>query len=127
MSTEAGEILGISQRLPYGERSAKHLLFHTFRTIVLCKLQDWNVAAQTLGGAGMGGGYGVGGGGGGGGSERAGRGEVIYTLDGQSSVGGQERTQHLAHVDLAPLNLSHRGGNLMVSTIILLVFIVMFI
>lgn len=37
---ESGEILGIMQDLPYGERSAKHILFHIFKQIVDFKRQD---------------------------------------------------------------------------------------
>lgn len=37
---ESGEILGIMQELPYGERSAKHILFHIFKQIVEFKKQD---------------------------------------------------------------------------------------
>lgn len=37
---ESGEILGIMQDLPYGERSAKHILFHIFKQIVECKKQE---------------------------------------------------------------------------------------
>lgn len=38
--SESGEILGVIQDLPYGERSAKHILFHIFRQIVEFKKQD---------------------------------------------------------------------------------------
>lgn len=38
---ESGEILGVVQSLPYGERSAKHILFHIFRQIVDFKKQDF--------------------------------------------------------------------------------------
>jgi intraflagellar transport protein 52 len=37
---ESGEILGIMQDLPYGERSAKHILFHIFKQIADFKRQD---------------------------------------------------------------------------------------
>ncbi|KAJ1422136.1 hypothetical protein B484DRAFT_452508 [Ochromonadaceae sp. CCMP2298] len=37
---ESGEILGVIQDLPFGERSAKHILFHIFNQIVDFKKQD---------------------------------------------------------------------------------------
>jgi hypothetical protein len=36
----AGEILSVIQDLPFGERSAKHILFHIFKQIVDYKKQD---------------------------------------------------------------------------------------
>jgi intraflagellar transport protein 52 len=46
---EAGEILGVVQHLAYGERSAKHILFHIFKQIVDCKKQEFD--ASMTGGA----------------------------------------------------------------------------
>lgn len=43
---EAGEILGVVQHLAYGERSAKHILFHIFKQIVDCKKQDFEAPAN---------------------------------------------------------------------------------
>lgn len=40
---ESGEILGVVGELPFGERSAKHILFHIFKTIVDYKKQDGGV------------------------------------------------------------------------------------
>ena len=37
---ECGEILGLMNELPFGERSAKHILFHVFRHILEYKKQD---------------------------------------------------------------------------------------
>lgn len=37
---ECGEILGVSNQLPFGERSAKHILFHIFKHVVEYKKQD---------------------------------------------------------------------------------------
>ena len=37
---ESGEILGVMGDLPFGERSAKHILFHIFKQIVNYKKQD---------------------------------------------------------------------------------------
>lgn len=38
--SESGEILGVMPNLPFGERSAKHILFHIFREIVNFKKTD---------------------------------------------------------------------------------------
>jgi len=38
---ESGEILGVSQALPFGERSAKHILYAIFHSIVNFKKQDF--------------------------------------------------------------------------------------
>lgn len=37
---ESGEILGVTKDLPFGERSAKHILFHIFKQVVDFKKQD---------------------------------------------------------------------------------------
>ena len=37
---ESGDILGITKELPFGERSAKHILFHIFKQVVEFKKQD---------------------------------------------------------------------------------------
>jgi intraflagellar transport protein 52 len=37
---ECGEILGVVNQLPFGERSAKHIMFHIFKHIVAYKKQD---------------------------------------------------------------------------------------
>jgi intraflagellar transport protein 52 len=39
--SEAGEILGVMHELPYGERSAKHILFHIFKQVVDFKKSDF--------------------------------------------------------------------------------------
>jgi intraflagellar transport protein 52 len=41
---ESGEILGVVNELPFGERSAKHILFQIFKTIVDYKKQDGGVS-----------------------------------------------------------------------------------
>ena len=43
---ESGDILGITHELPFGERSAKHILFSIFSRIVDFKRQDGGAAAQ---------------------------------------------------------------------------------
>jgi len=43
---EAGEITGIMGELPFGERSAKHILYHIFKKIVNFKKSDGGVSDQ---------------------------------------------------------------------------------
>jgi intraflagellar transport protein 52 len=88
---EAGEILGVMQDLPFGERSAKHILFHIFRQIVEFKKQE-----APAGGKGFGadaGAYGDGA-------------PTAYEYHGGFSAPVVE-ANHIAHVDLAPM----RHGN----------------
>lgn len=42
---EAGEILGVMQDLPFGEKTAKHILFHIFSRVVDFKKQDFEPSA----------------------------------------------------------------------------------
>jgi intraflagellar transport protein 52 len=99
---ESGEILGVMQDLPYGERSAKHILFHIFRQIVEFKKQE--VTKTDAYGAD---GYGDG---------------AMVAYDGNGAVPAYEYhggfsapvveavagpVHHIAHVDLAPM----RHGN----------------
>jgi intraflagellar transport protein 52 len=74
--SESGEILGVMPSLPFGERSAKHILFHIFKEIVQYKKQNLGGSSAIEGipavqalpypddGFGLGGGGGGGGGGG---------------------------------------------------------------
>jgi intraflagellar transport protein 52 len=76
--SESGEILGVMPSLPFGERSAKHILFHIFKEIVQYKKQNLGgssaiegiPAVQALPYPDEGFGLGGGGGGGGGGGSR---------------------------------------------------------
>jgi hypothetical protein len=43
---EGGEILGIVNQLPFGEKSAKHILFHIFKKITDYKKSDFGKAVQ---------------------------------------------------------------------------------
>ena len=56
--SESGEILGVMGQMPFGARSAKHILYHIFRQIVDFKKQDGGQSssgmAQTDYGMGMG-------------------------------------------------------------------------
>lgn len=92
---EAGEILAVSSQLPYGERSAKHILFHVFKVIVDCKKQEYIPPVAT-------------------GKQPMG----IITLDGKYDHRESDfnTSTHIGHVDLAPLSLAAgRGNTLMVS------------
>eukprot|EP01038_Epipyxis_sp_PR26KG_P005310 gene5310-7374_t len=97
--SEAGEILGVIQDLPKGEKSAKHILFHIFKQIVDFKKQD-------------------------GGKTESKNGNDIYKTglpttnaydyDGSFGAPAVEAITtpfHIAHVDLAPMKLeSNRPG-----------------
>lgn len=106
---EAGEILGVSQALPFGERSAKHILFAIFRTIVDCKKQEFTKPSD-YSSTGMQGNVGSGVGGPVPGFDQ------ITTLDGKVDNRQADflAPTHIAHVDLAPIAGSNRTGNLMV-------------
>ena len=90
---EAGDVLGVTAELPFGERSAKHILFHIFRQIVDFKKQDGGKSNgyQDLGPA------------------------PAYEYDG--SLDAVEATAvavaHISHVDLAPMKVN--TGNLQVG------------
>ena len=83
---ESGEILGVTKDLPFGERSAKHILFHIFKQIVDFKKQDGGkddstaaVEAQEYNG-----------------NFLDGYAESVEAVPVKSSL-------HIAHVDLAPM------------------------
>mmetsp|Transcript_10229 Transcript_10229/g.16783 ORF Transcript_10229/g.16783 Transcript_10229/m.16783 type:complete len:550 (-) Transcript_10229:120-1769(-) len=121
---ESGEILGVMQDLPYGERSAKHILFHIFKQIVDFKKQD--AGKYAYGGPNgslvpYGGGEGAeqegdGAGGmlmitGGGGGGEGGVAATAYPYHGDFQQGNTVEAAapvHLAHVDLAPMK---HGGS----------------
>lgn len=98
---ESGEILGISQTLPFGERSAKHILFNIFKQIVDYKKSDFGKYDAA----------------------------PAYPVDHQefSSYANNDsfdqiqtypeynQSKHLAHVDLAPMKIDPKKSNLMVS------------
>ncbi len=91
---EGGEILGVMENLPFGQRSAKHILFHIFKQVVDFKKQDGGKPDDPgYTAAGMDG------------QEFA----TAYDFDG---AGGAESTVeatpvpiHIAHVDLAPMKI----------------------
>jgi intraflagellar transport protein 52 len=102
---ECGEILGVMQDLPYGERSAKHILFHIFRQIVEFKKQEATKFDDGQYNSGYDGGnnalvaYGA---------------TPAYAYNGGFDAPTVEATTfsaaHIAHVDLAPMN-HHSGGS----------------
>lgn len=86
---EAGELLGVVAELPFGEKGAKHILFHIFRQIVEFKKQD---GGRVLG-------------------PHVGQGGLAavpgYEYDGSFSAPTVEASPapvHIAHVDLAPMS-----------------------
>lgn len=90
---EAGEILGIMQDLSYGERSAKHILYHIFCKIVDYKKKDGGVSSSyednmnTQMDDYMGMGLGM----------------VDSAMDDTPIVQATAMPVHVAHVDLAPM------------------------
>jgi intraflagellar transport protein 52 len=88
---ESGEILGVMQDLPFGERSAKHILFHIFRQIVECKKQE---TGKSYGDGAL---------------VPYEEGPMAYEYQGGFSAPVVEAT-HISHVDLAPMhhNASHK-------------------
>lgn len=78
---ESGEIVGIMQDLPFGERSAKHILFQIFKRIVNYKKQDGGDAKDVVS------------------SEPV----IAYEYNGDESIEAAPVTAHIAHVDLAPM------------------------
>lgn len=96
--SESGEILGAIQSLPFGERSAKHILFHIFKQIVQFKKRDSDKAlAVATVDAGFDLDPDVGGGGAYGEAYSGGRGGASQFSSSMS----------MAHVDLAPLRIDH--------------------
>lgn len=81
---ESGDILGVTNELPFGERSAKHILFHIFKSIVDWKKQD------------------------------GGKPDVIeevpaYSLDSAAGDSLRGNAVPLMHVDLAPMKMESMG------------------
>mmetsp|Transcript_26374 Transcript_26374/g.39129 ORF Transcript_26374/g.39129 Transcript_26374/m.39129 type:complete len:597 (+) Transcript_26374:53-1843(+) len=88
---ESGDILGVSAELPFGERTAKHILFHIFKQIVDFKKQDAgkssNYNLDALGPA------------------------PAYEYDGGDAVEATAvAVAHISHVDLAPMKSTNRGN-----------------
>ena len=102
---EAGEVLGVMQDLPYGERSAKHILFHIFRQIVEFKKQE----AAKFPTDGQGQQYGMGDG-----YDQMNNAAPAYPYNGGfDSAPAVEATNapvHISHVDLAPMKQGAAGG-----------------
>eukprot|EP00602_Paraphysomonas_sp_CaronLab_P003680 CAMPEP_0185032264 /NCGR_PEP_ID=MMETSP1103-20130426/20213_1 /TAXON_ID=36769 /ORGANISM="Paraphysomonas bandaiensis, Strain Caron Lab Isolate" /LENGTH=597 /DNA_ID=CAMNT_0027568093 /DNA_START=46 /DNA_END=1839 /DNA_ORIENTATION=+ len=88
---ESGDILGVSAELPFGERTAKHILFHIFKQIVDFKKQDAGKSSHynldALGPA------------------------PAYDYDGGDAVEATAvAVTHISHVDLAPMKSTNRGN-----------------
>lgn len=109
---ETGEILGVVHSLPYGERSAKHILYHIFKQIVDFKKQDFgkeeNFIANGYNKVAI--------------NPNSEEFSLNNVKDGSpsdrkvdnSSMNNLSRTTHLAHIDLAPMNLDTNRANLLV-------------
>lgn len=109
---EAGDILGVSAQLSYGERSAKHILFHIFKQIIDCKKQDFDETQYQQQGHASGQGQQGDYYGGVNTSTNAQYGgyesspEKAPALDYDHGAGGAgHNSSHMAHVDLAPMKL----------------------
>lgn len=88
---ESGEILGVTGELPFGERTAKHVLFHIFKQIVDWKKQDSSSPTQGTyyGDDGLGP-------------------APAYEYDGNAPVAATAvAVAHISHVDLAPMKDHH--------------------
>lgn len=115
---ESGEILGVIQDLPYGERSAKHILFHIFRQIVEFKKQD---TTNKYGGA-----------------DGYGNGAMVPYGDADGAVaayaynGGFDAPVveasapvHISHVDLAPMQHGTASRKLQVRFTIIISWLIL--
>jgi len=92
---ESGEILGIMGELPFGERSAKHILFHIFKKIVDFKKSDGGVTEEPVGVSNGGPIF----------AEEEYPSNGIMFADNVSSVQAVPMPTHVAHVDLAPMKI----------------------
>jgi hypothetical protein len=86
---ESGEILGVVQHLPFGERSAKHILYYIFKKIVDYKRQDGGKAVN---------------------EQESGNSKIaIATAEAYEYITGDDRPiaeatpMHIANVELAPM------------------------
>lgn len=104
---ESGEILGIIQDLPFGERSAKHILFHIFKRIVEFKKQEASPMPGMDDVRGSMDGYGY-----------SGSGvpqSTAFEYNGGFNAPAVEASitpMHISHVDLAPMKHDHNRSNL---------------
>lgn len=101
---ESGEILGVMDQLQFGERSAKHILYHIFKQIVDFKKQDGGKAGESINDHNFG-------------QEMNGGGFTsAYEYNGEPGNNNDANTVeatpvpiHIAHVDLAPMKLEAVG------------------
>lgn len=94
---EGGEILGVVAQLPFGEKSAKHILFHVFKKITEYKKSDFGKTVQPS------------------------PAEAVPAFDyegddGALAVVASPAPVFVAHVDLAPMKLTGRS-NLQVNVV----------
>jgi intraflagellar transport protein 52 len=99
---ESGEILGVTAELPFGEKSAKHILFHIFKEIVDWKKQDGgksdNMYATT--------------------AQLVGSNDYDYQNGNIVEATPVAMPTHLQHVDLAPMKIEGKTtGKLQVMII----------
>lgn len=87
---EAGEVLGIIPELPYGERSAKHILFHLFRQVVEFKKQDGGKPLSVL-------------------LQQQQQPVQALEYDGSFTAPVVEAHPNLANIDLAPMKVTTRS------------------
>lgn len=97
---ESGEILAVMQNLPFGERSAKHILFYIFKQIVDFKKQDGSKAPTSFGHGNNGTGF-----------LQSANAYEYHGNDDAPSVEATLMPVHIAHVDLAPMK--DHGRNLL--------------
>jgi hypothetical protein len=96
---ESGEILGVMGELSYGERSAKHILFHIFKQIVDFKKRDFGQSSNEP--------------------------VPAYEMDPDDRRGDLNTVEatvvpvHIGHVDLAPMKATEGQKNLMVRLLCL--------
>lgn len=105
---ESGEILGVVQNLPFGERSAKHILFHIFKQIVDFKKQDFGkteLISTNYPGENNNYSYGY--------SQQNYDYQDYAHNESEAAKNNQYAVTHIAHVDLAPMKIEKKN-NLMV-------------
>jgi len=95
---ESGEILGVMGQLPFGARSAKHILFHIFKQIVDFKKRDGGKSSEPLVDYGHDGG--------------AFAPAFEYDGEGGTEVDAMPVPIHIARVDLAPMRLDATSAKL---------------
>jgi len=104
---ESGEILGVVQSLPYGERSAKHILFHIFKQIVDFKKQDFGKTELITATYPVDNNYDYSY------AQNAYDYQDLSHNESDQTKSNHYAITHIAHVDLAPMKLDPKKSNLM--------------